>query len=460
MSHIRRDVPLAIVSNFAEAHRDFLNRSPAPANGGAPLATQEAYHADRTLLWAGDPKLVIVSYPIPHANYLFELLGYARTSHAAPQNPSDCLSRDILDDEALLRRLIAHAGPDKMLQLVPYAVTPEFCALAEALRREHGLRVLLPEHPQPHAIWLRDFIDTKAGFHHLAGRWLPNAGDLLPEAHFCHDLAQAARIVRWFTLEGKACIAKPDTGESGIGSVVVRPGDIASEQEALTLLKQQPYWGRDLIVVEEYCASDLPVSPSVEVFVPPLHNGEPAVTYVCEQLFRGLGEFSGVIVSAELRERPWYGPCVDSALTIARQLQRRGYAGHFDLDAVVDGDGRPRLLEINARRTGGTHVHDFATFAFGPDYLERVALLSWESIHSAGITDYTGLRTALDDLLYPIGGSPRGVILTITSSLQHHQFGVLIAGDTAADAVALQTALLDRIQQHANAKTADAPSYI
>ncbi len=459
MSHIRRDVPLAIVSNFAEAHRDFLNRSPAPANGGAPLATQEAYHADRTLLWAGDPKLVIVSYPIPHANYLFELLGYARTSHAAPQNPSDCLSRDILDDEALLRRLIAHAGPDKMLQLVPYAVTPEFCALAEALRREHGLRVLLPEHPQPHAIWLRDFIDTKTGTSPsrqvAAQRRRPAArGPFLPR--FGAGGAHRALVYP----RRQACIAKPDTGESGIGSVVVRPGDIASEQEALTLLKQQPYWGRDLIVVEEYCASDLPVSPSVEVFVPPLHNGEPAVTYVCEQLFRGLGEFSGVIVSAELRERPWYGPCVDSALTIARQLQRRGYAGHFDLDAVVDGDGRPRLLEINARRTGGTHVHDFATFAFGPDYLERVALLSWESIHSAGITDYTGLRTALDDLLYPIGGSPRGVILTITSSLQHHQFGVLIAGDTAADAVALQTALLDRIQQHANAKTADAPSYI
>lgn len=460
MAHIRPDVPLAIVSNFAEAHRDFLDRSPASMNGSAPLATLEAYHADRTLLWAGDPKLVIVSYPIPHADYLCELLGYAGTSHAAPRNPTDCLSCDIRTDQALLQRLIGHAGASATLQLVPYAVTPEFTALAETLRREHGLRVLLPEHPQPHAIWLRDFIDTKAGFHHLAGRWLPNAGDLLPEAYFCSDLAQAARIVRWFSLDGRACIAKPDTGESGIGSVVFKPKDIASEQEALALLKRQPYWGRDLIVVEEFTAADLPVSPSVEVFVPPLHTGEPAVTYVCEQLFRGPGEFSGVIVSADLRERPWYEPCVGSALTIARQLQRRGYAGHFDLDAVVDEGGRPRLLEINARRTGGTHVHDFATFAFGPDYLERVALLSWESIHSAGIANYAELRAALDDLLYPIGGSQRGVILTITSSLQHHQFGVLIAGDNAADAVALQTALLNRLQQHAKAKTAYAPSNI
>ncbi len=460
MSHLRQDIPLAVVSNFAEAHRDFLNRSPAPANGGAPLATQEAYHADRTLLWAGDPKLVIVSYPIPHADYLCELLGYARTSHAAPQNPSDCLSRDILDDEALLRRLIAHAGPDKMLQLVPYAVTPEFCALAEVLHSEHGLRVLLPEHPQPHAIWLRDFIDTKAGFHHLAGRWLPNAGDLLPEAHFCSDPAQAARIVRWFTLEGKACIAKPDTGESGIGSVVVKPGDIVSEQEALDLIERQPYWGRDLIVVEEYSASDPPVSPSVEVFVPPLHAGEPAVTYVCEQLFRGLGEFSGVIVSAELRERPWYEPCVENALTIARQLQRRGYAGHFDLDAVVDEDGRPRLLEINARRTGGTHVHDFANFAFGPDYTDSVALLSWESIDSGRITTFDALRLALEGLLYPIDGSQRGIIITITSSLRHRQFGVLIAGRNTTDAVSLQSALLRRVQEATSTSKAGAPACV
>ncbi len=458
MSHIRPDVPLAVVSNFAEAHRDFLNRSPASTNGSAPLATLEAHHADRTLLWAGDPKLVIVSYPIPHAGDLCQLLGYAGTSHAAPQNPSHRLSRDILADHALLQRLIAHAGPAKTLQLAPYAVTPEFCDLAETLRDEHGLRILLPEHPHPHAVWLRDFVDTKAGFHHLAGRWLPNAGGLLPEAHFCRDLAQAARIVRWFNLEGRACIVKPDTGESGIGSVVIKPGDIVSEQDALTLLRRQPYWGRDLIVVEEYSASEPPISPSVEVFVPPLHAGQPAVTYVCEQLFRGLGEFSGIIVSAELRERPWYGQCVDSALTIARQLQRRGYAGHFDLDAVVAADGRPRLLEINARRTGGTHVHDFAVFAFGPDYLDHVALLSWEAIDSGGITTYDELRAALDGLLYPIDGLRRGVILTITSSLQHHQFGVLLVGDDAADAVALQTALLRRIHQRANAKAVWAPA--
>ena len=303
MSHIRRDVP-SPSSATSQRRIETANRSPAPANGTPRHA--RGVHADRTLLWAGDPKLVIVSYPIPHANYLFELLGYAenvsrRTAEPkrlpqprypgrrSPVTPADCPCR---------------SGQDA--QLVPYAVTPEFCALAEALRREHGLRVLLPEHPQPRTIWLRDFIDTKAGFHHLAGRWRPNAGDLLPEAHFCHDLAQAAhRALVYPRRQG----VHRQTGHrrKRHRQRRRRAGTSPRNRRRSPCSNSNRTGERDLIVVEEYCASDLPVSPSVEVFVPPLHNGEPAVTYVCEQLFRGLGEFSGVIVSAELRERPGTG---------------------------------------------------------------------------------------------------------------------------------------------------------
>ena len=445
MSHIQPDMPLAIISNFAEAHQDFLNRVP-PSSSGASLATLEAYHADRTLLWAGDPKLVIVSYPIPHADDLCSQFGYAGTSYTAPTSPTHCLSLDILREAALVQRLIAYAGHGRAIQLVPYATTPEFIDLAEILRRDHGLHVVLPESPSPRDLWLRDFVDTKSGFHFLAGRWLPNACDLLPEAYFCADLAQAARRVRWFNTRGRPCIVKPDTGESGIGSVVIQPDSLGSEREILRLLLQQTCWGTDLIVVEEYISAAQPASPSIEVFVPPINAGEPAVTYVCEQLFRGFGDFSGVIVSRELRSRPWYQACVDSALVIARNLQERGYVGHFDLDAAVDDGGKPRLLEINARRTGGTHVHEFARFVFGANYLDHVALLSWESIDSDSISCVDELRMVLGDWLYPIGGAQRGVVITITSALQQGQFGVLIISSDTQDAVSLQNALLETMQ--------------
>jgi hypothetical protein len=452
LPHIDPAIPVAVVSNFVEAHFDFLNRAGNVNGGPSPLDT-EAYHADRTLLWVGDPKLVFVSHEIPHAAYLCDLLGYAGTRHLAPDAPSPFLSRDILREQRLLDELVRYAGPQRRIQIVPYATTPDFLALVDALRREHGLHVLLPESPAPDALWLRDYVDTKSGFHHLAGRWLPSAGELLPQAYACGDLRQAARAARWFHAHGRACIAKPDTGESGLGSVVMDPSGSPSVQEIVDSLQHNPYWGREPILVEEYIAGSgpdsPPVSPSVEVFVPHRGAGEPAFTYVSEQLFQGFGEFSGVLVSRDQNELPWYAPCVESSLLIARELQARGYVGHFDIDAVLDGSGRPYLLELNARRTGGTHVHDFGCSYFGDDYVDTTALLSWESVDCGEISDWQALLAALEGLLFPIAGAPRGVVVTITSALQRNQCGVMIAGTDRQDALQLQAALVERLQAHA-----------
>ena len=65
-----------------------------------------------------------------------------------------------------------------------------------------------------------------------------------------------------------------------------------------------------------------------------------------------------------------------------------GYVGHFDLDTVVNDEGRVYLLEINPRRTGGTHVHEFADHVFGADYLDKVALLSNDTLSSGSITEF------------------------------------------------------------------------
>lgn len=447
LSHIDQRVPVAVVSNFVEAHHDFLNRAANRHNGDSPLE-QEAYHADRTLLWVGDPKLVFVSRKIPHAAYLCDQLGYQGTHYIAPDAPTPFLCRDIVREERLLDALVRHAGPDRRIQLVPYATTPDFLHLVNVLRFDYVLHVQLPESPALDSLWLRDYADTKSGFHHLAGRWLPNADELLPEAYVCDTLEQAVQTARWFHAQDRRCIAKPDTGESGLGTYVMHPNGSGNGQELVAALAGNPYWGSEPILVEEYiagAAGAAPVSPSVEVFVPHMSTGEPEVTYVSEQLFHHFGEFSGVMVSRDQRDMPWYAPCVESSLVIAQRLQERGYAGHFDIDAIVDGTGRPFLLELNARRTGGTHVHDFGRFYFGESYADEVALLSWEGVDCGDISDWHMLLGALDDLLFPIGGVPRGVVVTITSALVRNQCGVLLVGTDRRDAVQLQAALVERL---------------
>ncbi len=201
------------------------------------------------------------------------------------------------------------------------------------------------------------------------------------------------------------------------------------------------------MVIEEFIESPQSLSPSIEFYVPPLSAGEPEMTYLSNQLFTEDGNFCGVLVSRELLETAWYPPLAEIGLYIAGKLQRMGYVGPFDLDTVVDGQQHPYLLEVNSRRTGGTHVHEFARFAFGLDYLDQTVLLSDDLVDSQSITQLDSLEKVIDDLLYPMHGEKRGIVLSITSTLPAKRFGCIFVAPSTAEALEMRKALMERIRQ-------------
>ncbi|HLE29575.1 MAG TPA: hypothetical protein VI793_15740 [Anaerolineales bacterium] len=445
-SHLARDIPVVVICNISETFYSFLKRAEDPA-AQARLIHGEQYRGDRALLWLGDSKLVFVTFPIPHAQALYRQLGYRQTRYLAPHNPSPQLCQDILREAHLLTALIEYAGAQRTAQIIPYATTPEFLQLVDVLRREHGLTVRLPESPAPECLWVRDYIDTKAGFRVLASRWLGDRADtLLPSGVACEDWQSAAAVAHWFCLNGQTCVVKADDGENGIGQNVLRPGEFASVKAIHRALERNPFLHEHGVTVEAYIPSAGQLSPSLEVFVPPFGAGQPEITYLSRQLFLSPGDFCGVLVSRELREAGWYPALAESGLRLAEQLQAMGYVGHFDMDTIVDDGGRLFLLEVNSRRTGGTHVHEFARFTFGPDYLGRVALLSHDAMSSGAIREFERLQAALGDLAYPMRGERRGVILTVTSALAAGEFGCLIAAASAAEALTLQQAAAARVR--------------
>ena len=448
--HIAADVPLIAVYNYLEVAYDFLSRS-----HDEEVVRRRYSRSDRALLWLGDPKLAFVTMPVPHADYVRERLGYANTEVIAPMAPSTALSLDILAEPRLLERLLEYAGPARTVQLVPYATTPEFLHLAATLRRDYGLNVLLPESPSPDCLWVRDYADTKAGFRTLAERWLSHTPDwksdwkspLLPEGIVCRTFSQVVEVAHWFGQRGKACVVKADTGGSGLGHTLLWPDEGDATDSVMERLLANDFLQGDLILVEEYIQSSAQMSPSLEFFVPALGRGKPHITYLSNQLFdQGFGRFSGVILSREFMETSWYPIMAASGQVIAEQLQALGYVGHFDLDAVVDDEDRIYLLEINTRRTGGTHVHEFACFAFGPTYLGQSALISHNSLACGTIDSFDGLLAVIGDLLYPIGSEKRGVVVTVSSTLPTHEFGCIIVGPTAAAATVLEQELRTRME--------------
>ena len=443
--HIRSDIPVVGVCNISETFYEFLSRAEDDAVR-EQLVKGEQYRGDRVLVWCGDHKLVFGSRPIPHAEFIYQQCGYGDTRYLSPENPSPWLWQDILEEARLLQAIVDYAGPGQTIQLVPYATTPEFMTLVAALRQDHGLTVLLPETPGPESLWVRDYIDTKVGYRVLAGRWLPDADTLLPEGFVCHTAELAADAAAWFVFHQRACLVKADIGENGIGNLVVQPETGLTRDALLERIRQYPFMGTNWITVEELVEAQKPLSPSLEVYVPPAGQGEPYVTYLSDQLFHEFGDFVGVIVSRELNAKPWAQPLTEAGLRIGRKLQELGYVGNFDLDAVVNDDERIYPLEINPRRTGGTHVHEFAHYVFGPDYLDKVALLSNDSYKCPGITTFDALLGVIGDLAYPLNGQARGIVIMVTSALEVQEFGCILVGADTADVLSLERELAERLK--------------
>ena len=437
------DMPVVVVHNYLESFQSFLSRT-----GDENILLDRRFNGDQALYWLGDDKLVVTSVPIADAEALCARWGYHHTQNLSPKQFSASLSEDILRDPDLLAAVLAVAGDAKKLALVSYSATPEFLALAETLRHEHGLDIHLPECPLPENLWVKGYLDSKVGFHTLFSQWAQgDKSHNAPQAFISEQLDLVAEMVAWFHSQGKGCVIKASQGGSGVGNLFMPYEQIPSSlAEIRHLLENNIYLVQDLYVVEELIESPTNESPSAEVYIPLPGNGPPVMTYMCMQHFEASGRFAGVLVGAELESKPWYQNYLKTEMVLAAEMQKMGYVGYFDMDSVIDADNNVYMVEINARRTGGTYAHEFMEFVFGPEYFNRIAMLAHNKFDSGRLRTLDDLQAAIADVLYPIHGEERGVIVLLTSTLPQGKFGFLVVGDTLAETTALREEMAEKIR--------------
>ena len=441
---LQSEIPVVAIYNNLETFFKFLQRS-----SDQTILEARMYRGDRGIFWLGANKLLIVTKAVPHADYICDRWGYSGTNVFTPRQSTHELSLDIIRDADLSRRIVEYAGPARTVQLIPYASTPEFYKLVNHLRTRFGLNVILVESPIEANLWVRDYVDTKVGFRSLVSEWITDE-DVIPSGFICKDLQEAAQAVAWFNKQQFGAVVKADSGESGIGHLIF-PGQKTTPETVLSRLKADPFLSGGLIVVDKYIKSKTQLSPSLELIVPA--NGKASeITYLSRQLFSEFGHFSGVLISRELTNLAWYPQLAEYGLQIAQKLQNMGYVGHFDIDTVIDDDGHLYLLEINARRTGGTYVHEFARLNFGEDYLSKVSLLCSNAVKCGKINEFEQLIENLDGLLLPIKEQNRGIVITVTSSLSIGEFGCILVAPNEQELFELKQEMLARLETYSETK--------
>ncbi|TAK14031.1 MAG: hypothetical protein EPO32_03225 [Anaerolineae bacterium] len=422
--------PLVVVHNYLETFREFLSRS-----GDPDTLMARRFNGDQALFWYGPEKLVFTSAEVKNADTLKNRWGYEGTRLFVPDDPSPFLSLDIARSSKFKQEIVAFAGPGKAISLIPYASTRELFTLADTLRTELGLAVHLPESPRRQNLWVKDYIDTKAGFRTLVPQWL----DIelpLPRGFITDNLMEAADMVAWFEARQHGCVVKANKGGSGVGNLFLPYHLLKGSANFRSLLDDNIFLQEDLSIVEQLIEAKERVSPSLEYYVPPVGEGAPALTYLSNQHFEDSGRFAGVIIASEFYNVPWAESFSAMGSKIADRLQNYGYVGYFDIDAIIDDSGRVYIVEINSRRTGGTFAHDFLLQRFGPDYCERIAALSYNKAHTRYKT-LESLEAALGEFLYPMKGEDRGVIITLTSTLHKGDVGMILLGNSLADVTGL-----------------------
>jgi hypothetical protein len=432
------NIPIVAVYNYLEYFFSFLSRA-----GNESIMQERQHKGDFGLFWLIGKKLLFVSTPIKHLDFIQSHAGLEQTIVVYPSEPSYFLCLDILKNPNLIQSIIAYAGENKAIQLIPYATTHEFLLLVDELEKKYGLNVILPESPDKDNLWIRDYIGTKSGFRNLLSFWLSDSSKL-PFGFVAQDEVKAVNIAKWLLAGGQSCVVKADIGGSGIGNVFLNSDDQLSSAQISEKIKNNKFLQEGLVVVEQLISSPRSLSPSLELYIPPSRKTEPLITYLSQQLFDESGGFCGVLISKELSKNPWYPVLSESGITIARRLQEMGYVGHFDLDCVVDEEDRVFLLEINARRTGGTYVHEYAQRLYGVNYLEKVALLSDGNMKCDRVNDLSHLKDLIGNLIFQPDVSESGIVITSLSRLAYGRIGIVIIAPTTEKAIDIRNVIFKK----------------
>jgi hypothetical protein len=401
-----------IIANDAEAFVSVISSIDNDSKRNAKI-NKEHFQSNRFLFWEGDDKVVITPFPIDKLILVqAQKIGYKNVENWFPQHIGISLSQSIIEDKQLLNKLIDVIRENQGITISCYCYTQSFVNLTNILRQE-GLNFFVDQEPQKGALTLVDYIGSKVGFRKEMQKL-----DGIPKLEYfiCDSKQEIINKISWFFQKGLSCVVKANAGEGGWGVLMINKNQYASIEDLQLrvedLLTKDTIWNEGPFVVESLIESlaDIQNSPSLEIFID--ESGFYS-TYLCNQIVNDKGVFMGILMGQDCLETYLAEEIQRIGNIIGEHYFKLGCRGFFDIDFIVSKDGTPYPIETNVRRTGGTHVYDLTKKIYGPDWMEKIVVLSKDSFkYGEVILPAQQIFERISKLLYPINQEDTGVVVT------------------------------------------------
>lgn len=414
---LTEEIPTLCIDDYYDYHRDFLDR----CDSLNEIRDFFKNSCTRFLCYGGSPKLVVSQQASILYHYLRSHLGIQGELITISEKTKGSTINQLIQSPTTLEKIIDFSGVHKKLQIIGWAGTSELWELAHFLEDRYALSIFLPETPLKTDLWIQQYLDTKHGFRSVTSTIFSLEEKVLPEGFVCLSEREMIRAVRWFLSRNKDCIIKPNKGCLGKGIIVFQANQSYREEEIRNaFIGQKNLFLDEPIIVEEKIVSGKPISPSIEYYIPPINQGNPKFTYLVNQSLHQDFCFVGNVISRAYKDELWYASLLEKGDRLARHVQKLGYVGYMDIDCIVDESQDVYFVEVNPRRTGGTHYHEIAVQLFGEDYLQEIALISNSHIQSSRIRSFEELYSKTIDLLYTPLKKEHGIIITEANLLSSY----------------------------------------
>jgi len=437
------DIDIARKAHGYEAHRWLHGDAPHSTLhlddvSGIPFLSEIAgveEYQHRGRLRAGDQDSYVTVTPAAegYEHYCRQTLRLGAPEHlvADPLGPAIAVARACTrgDTHARLVEIARGAGG---MTIHPYMGIEDVWELAATLSIDSRapIRVLAPPPP---VTWVAN---DKAVFGELVARVLGR--EALVETRISRDAAAIVRDLRLLARRHPRVGLKRTRCASAMGNAVFASNEIDSEHDAARLVQQflgRTQWREgDNVLSVAWLDTDL--SPSTQLWIPPLGLGEPRLDGIYEQILEGeervfVGSRPSTLPDAVNQQ------LADTASMVAAALQELGYVGRCSFDHLVTGDPNGEFQVIFTEcngRWGGTSTP--------MSLLDRLLLAPRPAYRAQDVVFPELIGARLPELLELLGdlvfrtetGRGRFILYNIGPLDRHGKFDVISIGADQNDA--------------------------